>query len=98
MILKKSILLAVVACSTLGGSIASAQSRARPDQQENADFRGIYWKRGVGGQPNTVRITDGKIFMNVSEQGYREGHYMPAFERLPEQIVQRLPVRKKHDE
>jgi hypothetical protein len=97
MIVKVSILLAVVACSTLGSSTASAQTGVRPDQQENADFRGIYWKRGVDGQPNTVRITDGKIFMNVSEQGYREGRYTPPFEKLPEQIIQRLPVRQKHE-
>ena len=45
-------------------------------------------------QPNTVRITDGKIFVNISEQEYREKHYTPTFERLPEQIIQRLPVRQ----
>jgi hypothetical protein len=94
MIMKASILSAVVACFTLGSSIAYPQSGAR---QDNADFRGIYWKRGVSGQPNTVRITDGKIFVSVSEQDYREGHYTPAFEKLPEQIIQRLPVRQKHE-
>ena len=88
MITKASILLAAVACFTLGNSTTSAQTGA------NADFRGIYWKRGIREQPNTVRITDGKIFLNISEQEYREGHYTPAFERLPEQIIQRLPVRQ----
>jgi hypothetical protein len=40
-------------------------------------------------------MTDGKTFATVSEQEYRERNYMPAFEQLPERIVQRLPARQK---
>jgi hypothetical protein len=54
-------------------------------------------KRGVDGRPNIVQTTDGKTFVTVSEQEYRERHYTPGFERLPEQVIQRLPVRQKGD-
>ena len=31
--------------------------------------------------------------MDITEQEYRERGYMPAFEKLPVLVIQRLPVR-----
>ena len=63
------------------------------ERQEGGVFTGIHAKRGTGGRPATARITDGKTFMDITEQEYRERGYMPAFEKLPVLVIQRLPVR-----
>jgi hypothetical protein len=93
----KLTLLAIAACLGLGNSVAVAQVGERKDLQESTDFKGIHWKRGIGGRPNTARITDGKTFTNVTEQEYRERGYAPIFEKLPELIVQRVPVQQKYE-
>jgi hypothetical protein len=87
------ILLAVVVCFAFGRSVAAEQDDGKQDQQESIAFTGIHKKRGAGGQPNAVRITDGKTFMDITEQEYRARGYTPAFEQLPVLIVQRIPVR-----
>jgi hypothetical protein len=56
-------------------------------------FTGIHSKEGVNGRPNTVRITDGKTFLDITEQEYRERGYIPTFEKLPMLIVRRLSPR-----
>jgi hypothetical protein len=95
MMTKAPIRLAIVACLSLGSWSVAAQTGLAPDQHGNGGFRGIYWKRGGSDRPNAVQMTDGKTFATVSEQEYRESNYMPAFEQLPERIVQRLPARQK---
>jgi|SRR6266850_1845081 len=90
------ILLAVVACFSLGSSVAAELAGEKQDQQESTAFKGIHKKRGVSGRPNTARITDGKTFIDITEQEYRERGYMPAFDQLPVLIIQRLPVPQEH--
>jgi hypothetical protein len=80
------LILFVAACPTLD-SLAAAEN------QKRGVFAGIHSKEGVGGRPNTARITDGKTFIDITEQEYREQGYMPSFDRLPMLIVRRLPVR-----
>lgn len=48
---------------------------------------------GVNGGAETVTITDGKTYLRITEQEYRERGYAPGFEQLPTIFVQRLPVR-----
>jgi hypothetical protein len=85
-VLRFLLILFVATCPTLD-SLAAAEN------QERGVFAGIRSKEGVGGRPNTARITDGKTFVDITEQEYREQGYMPSFDRLPMLIVRRLPVR-----
>jgi hypothetical protein len=89
------ILLAVVGYLTLGISLAAEQ--VIRDQPEITAFTGIHARRGIGGKPNTARITDGKAFIDVTEQEYRERGYLPPYDKLPVLIIQRLPVLPKHE-
>lgn len=89
---KSRILLAVIAGLMLGGSLANAQAVDSP-QQTSALFRGIHRHLGIHGGPETVTVTDGKTYLRVTEQEYRERGYEPEFKHLPTIIVQRLPVR-----
>jgi hypothetical protein len=89
------ILSAVVGCLTLGNSLMAEQ--VIRDQPEIAAFTGIHARRGVGGKPNTARITDRKTFMDVTEQEYRERGYVPPYDKLPVLIIQRLPVLPRHE-
>jgi hypothetical protein len=98
MVTKIPILLAVVACFTLGSSVAIAQLAEKQDQQESTTFKGIHRNCGINGLPGTVTITDGKTYVRVTEQEYRERGYTPEFDRLLVLIIQRLPVRQKHEE
>ncbi len=85
-VLKFLLILFVAACPTLD-SLAAAENQAR------GVFTGIHSKEAVGGRPNTARISDGKTFIDISEQEYREQGYIPTFDKLPMLIVRRLPVR-----
>jgi hypothetical protein len=98
MMTKIPILLAVVACFTLGSSVAIAQLAEKQDQQESTTFKGIHRNRGIKGLPGTVTITDGKTYVRVAEREYRERGYAPEFDGLPVLIIQRVPVRQKHEE
>jgi hypothetical protein len=89
---KIPILLAVVACFTIGSSVAIAQGAEKQDQHENTAFKGIHRNRGINGRPNTVTTTDGKTYVDVTEQEYRERGYTPVFSELPLLIIQRIPV------
>ncbi len=73
-------------CLALGSAVAA-------EKQESGVFTGVHSNEGVGGRPNTARITDGKNFMDITEQEYRDRGYIPAFDKLPMVIVRRLPVR-----
>jgi hypothetical protein len=85
-VLRPVLITFVVTCLTLGSAVAA-------EKQESAVFTGIHSKDGVNGRPNTARITDGKTFLDITEQEYRERGYIPTFEKLPMRIVRRLPVR-----
>jgi hypothetical protein len=98
MMTKIPILLAVVACFTLGSSVAIAQLAEKQDQQESTAFKGIHRNRRINGLPGTVTITDGKTYVRVTEREYRERGYAPEFDGLPVLIIQRAPVRQKHEE
>jgi hypothetical protein len=75
------------------GACLTPDSLVAAEKQESGVFTGIHSKEGVGGRPNTARITDGKTFVDITEQEYRERGYIPAFNKLPMLIVRRLPVR-----
>jgi hypothetical protein len=75
------------------GAFLAPDSLVAAEKQESGVFTGIHSKEGSGGRPNTARITDGKTFIDITEQEYRERRYVPAFDKLPTLIVRRLPVR-----
>jgi hypothetical protein len=91
--LRAALILFAFACLALDSMVAAEQVGEKQDRQEGRVFTGIHTKRGVGGRPNTARITDGKIFIDITEQEYRERGYIPAFDKMPMLIIQRLPVR-----
>ena len=79
--------------------ILSATAFLAPDslvageKQEIRVFTGVHSIEGVGGRPNKARITDGKTFLDITEQEYRDRGYIPAFDALLMRFVRRLPVR-----
>jgi hypothetical protein len=85
----------LVAAGLLG--LGSAVAANQDDQQEISALSGVHAKRGVGGKPNMARITNGKEFRNITEEEYRQGGYMPPYEKLPVLIIQRVPVEPKKD-
>ncbi|RXH23081.1 MULTISPECIES: hypothetical protein [Bradyrhizobium] len=72
---------------------ASAQVGASPEI-----FTGMHRNESIVGRPETATITDGKSFIQLTEEQYRAGNYRPAYETLPTRIVRRLPVRKDSKE
>jgi hypothetical protein len=86
------ILVAVLVCSTLGNSGVIAQVSESARQADPA-FTGIHRNEGINGGLETVTITDGKTYVRITEQEYRQRGYAPEFHRLPTLIVERLPVR-----
>jgi hypothetical protein len=86
LVLRLVLILFAAACLTSDCTVAA-------EKQESGVFTGVHSKEGVGGRPNTARITDGKTFIDITEQEYRERGYIPAFDKLPMLIVRRLPVR-----
>jgi hypothetical protein len=89
MALRAFLILIVTAFWGVHGAIAVGQR----DQHQNAAFTGLYRKGSVNGRSETVRITNGKTYVDVTEQEYRERGYSPPYESLPTRIIQRLPVR-----
>lgn len=83
---------AVLAGLALGSASAIAQAPG-PPHPTDAAFKGIHRHNGVNGGPATVTITDGRTYLRITEQEYRERGYAPGFEHLPTIFVQRLPVR-----
>lgn len=75
--------------SMLAAPGAMAQVSATPET-----FTGIHRDEGANGRPKVVTITDGKSFLQLTEDEYRTGGYRPAYEKLPTRIVRRIPVRK----
>ncbi|EHR00027.1 hypothetical protein Bra471DRAFT_00564 [Bradyrhizobium sp. WSM471] len=80
---------AILLISMLAAPGAVAQVSATPET-----FTGIYRNGHANGQPETVTISDGKSFIDLTEEDYRAGGYRPAYERLPTRFVRRVPVRK----
>jgi len=74
----------------LSGSTVVAQVVGPPET-----FTGIHRNEGANGRPETVTITDGTSFAQLTENEYRAGGYRPAYEKLPTRIVRRIPVRKR---
>ena len=72
-VLRFLLVLFVAACPTLD-SLAAAEKRGV--------FTGIRSKEGVGGRPKTARITDGKTFIDITEQEYREQGLHPHLRQI----------------
>lgn len=70
-----------------------AQVSATPET-----FTGTHRNESANGRPETVTITDGKSYIQLTEEQYRVGGYWPAYATLPTRIVRRLPVRKEKAE
>jgi hypothetical protein len=83
----KSVLIPFAAIGRMLGSAVAAE------KQQSGIFTGNHSKEGANGRPNTARITDGKTFLDITEQEYREQGDIQTFEGLPRRIVRRLPVR-----
>ncbi|WP_407157067.1 hypothetical protein [Bradyrhizobium sp. STM 3557] len=80
--------------ASLALNCASAFSQVvAPPQSADAAFKGIGRHKGLNGGAETVTISDGKTYLRITEQEYREHGYAPEFEHLPTIFVQRLPVR-----
>lgn len=75
--------------SMLAAPGAMAQVSAPPET-----FTGIHRSEGANGRPKVVTVTDGKSFLQLTEDEYRAGGYRPAYDKLPTWIVRRIPVRK----
>ncbi|WP_298882052.1 hypothetical protein [uncultured Bradyrhizobium sp.] len=72
----------------LSGPSVVAQVSATPET-----FTGIHRSERGNGRPETVTVTDGKSFIQLTVEEYRIGGYRPAYESLPTRIIRRLPVR-----
>ncbi|MDA9522125.1 hypothetical protein XI06_17990 [Bradyrhizobium sp. CCBAU 11434] len=74
--------------SVLAAPGATAQVSATPKT-----FTGIHRSERGNSRPETVTVTDGKSFIQLTVEEYRIGGYRPAYEKLPTRIIRRLPVR-----
>jgi hypothetical protein len=45
--------------------------------------KGVYRTHGIDGSPNTVRVVDGSISLDVPEKLYTQRRYSPDLEELP---------------
>ncbi|WP_158671812.1 hypothetical protein [Bradyrhizobium guangdongense] len=89
----RSIALSLTLVFVLAAPGAIAQIGATPET-----FTGIHRSERGNGRPETVTITDGKTFIELTVKDYRNGGYRPAYEALPTRIIRRLPVRKDSKE
>ena len=85
----RSFAMLLMLTAVLSGSSVVAQVSATPET-----FTGIHRNEGVNGRPETVTITHGKSFIQLTEDEYRAGSYRPAYQKLPTRIVRRVPVLK----
>jgi hypothetical protein len=74
--------------------VLSATSVVAQVSAPSETFTGIHRNEAVSGRPETVTITDGKSFIQLTEREYRASGYRPAYEKLPTKLVRRVPVRK----
>jgi hypothetical protein len=86
-VLKAMPIVFAAACCALDRAVAAE------DQYQAATFTGLYRIESRHGRPENVRITDGKTYVDITEQEYRERGYSPPYERLLTRIIRRLPVR-----
>jgi hypothetical protein len=84
----RSITFSLMMIAVLAAPRAMAQVSAPAET-----FMGIHRSEGLNGRPKTVTVTDGKSFIQLTEEDYRAGGYRPAYERLPTKIIRRVPVR-----
>jgi hypothetical protein len=86
--MKRLIAVPIALTVVLSGPSAVAQVSAPAET-----FEGIHRSEGLNGRPKTVTVTDGKSFIELTEEEYRAGGYRPTYERLPTKIIRRVPVR-----
>jgi hypothetical protein len=91
-LLRVAPILLVTACWVLDRPFAAEAANEQQDRQQVGAFTGLYRNESRNGRPETVRVTDGKIYIDISEQEYRDRGYAPPFESLWTRIVRRLPV------
>jgi hypothetical protein len=87
--MRRSFAIPLILIAVLAVPGAMARVGATPET-----FTGIHRTEDANGRPKTVTITDGKSFLQLTEEEYRAGGYRPAYDRLPTMIVRRIPVRK----
>jgi len=75
--------------TVMAGPGVVAQAGANPET-----FKGTHRNERVNGRPQTVTVTDGQSYVQLTEEEYRAGGYRPAYDALPTRIVRRIPVRK----
>ena len=85
----RSLAMALMLTVMVAAPDVIAQVGAKPET-----FKGTHRNERVNGRPETVTITDGKSYVNLTEEEYRAGGYRPAYNALPTRIVRRIPVRK----
>jgi len=85
----RSLAIALMWTVMVAGPGVVAQVGARPET-----FNGTHRNESVNGRPGTVTVTDGKSYVQLTEEEYRAGGYRPAYDALPTRIVRRIPVRK----
>jgi hypothetical protein len=83
----------MAACWAFDNPFAAEQINEQQAPKPAAAFTGMYRNEGRDGRRETVRVTDGKTYFDISEQQYRDRGYTPPFETLLTRIVRRLPVR-----
>jgi hypothetical protein len=59
------------------------RSLAQVTRGTEMNGKGLYRTHGIGGSPNTVRVVDGSISLDVPENLYIQRRYSPDLEELP---------------
>ncbi|TWA92291.1 hypothetical protein [Bradyrhizobium stylosanthis] len=85
----RSLAMALMLTVMVAGPDVVAQTGANPET-----FKGTHRNERVNGRPETVTVTDGQSYVQLTEEEYRAGGYRPAYDALPTRIARRVPVRK----
>ncbi|WP_063692820.1 hypothetical protein [Bradyrhizobium stylosanthis] len=85
----RSLAMALMLTVMVAGPDVVAQTGANP-----GTFKGTHRNERVNGRPETVTVTDGQSYVQLTEEEYRAGGYRPAYDALPTRIARRVPVRK----
>jgi hypothetical protein len=71
---------------------AAEQINRQQGEPHAGSFVGLHRNEARNGKPETVTVTDGKTYLDISEQEYLDGGYTPPFEKLWMRIIRRIPV------
>jgi hypothetical protein len=91
--LKAAMIWSMLLVGLSASANAAEQIREQQGGPHARSFVGLHRNEGRNGKPESVTVSDGKDYFDISEQEYRDGDYAPPFEKLWTRIVRRIPVR-----